>query len=204
MTAKATVNHQTSPQGLTSEEADKRLKQYGPNALQEKKKSTLLRLLSYFWGPIPWMIEIAAALSASVRHWADFGIIMALLMFNAGVGFWQEFTAGNAVEALKKQLSRRARVLRDGQWRGIDSQQLVPGDIVRIRLGDVIPADIKILEGDYLSVDQSALTGESLPVSKQNGDEAFSGTVAKQGEVVAEVIATGGHTKLGKTASLVE
>jgi len=190
--------------GLTSSEAGKRLQQYGPNALEEKKTSTLLKLLGYFWGPIPWMIEVAALLSAIVRHWPDFWIIMALLLFNAGIGFWQEFTAGNAVEALKKQLALKARVLRDGTWRDIDASRLVPGDIVRIRLGDIIPADVTLLEGDYLSVDQSALTGESLPVTKREGDEAWSGTIAKQGEVVAEVTATGKKTEFGKTEGLVE
>ena len=191
-------------QGLSSDEATQRLAQYGPNALQEKHVSVLRRLLGYFWGPIPWMIEVAAVLSALVQHWADFWIIFALLVFNASIGFWQEFTAGNAVAALMKQLALRARVRRDGQWQEIDAQQLVPGDIVRIRLGDVIPADVKLVEGDYLSVDQSALTGESLPVTKRTGDDAFSGTVVKQGEVVAEVTLTGANTRFGKTASLVE
>ena len=191
-------------QGLSSSEAARRLARYGPNALEERQVSALRKLLGYFWGPIPWMIEVAAVLSAMVRHWADFWIIVALLIFNAAVGFWQEYTAGNAVAALMKQLALKARVLRDSQWREIDAKQLVPGDIVRIRLGDVIPADVKLIEGDYLSVDQSALTGESLPVTKRAGDEAFSGTVVKQGEVVAEVVATGAHTRFGKTASLVQ
>ncbi len=191
-------------QGLSSNEAAERLKQYGHNALQAKKTSVFLRLLSYFWGPIPWMIEIAAILSAAVQHWADFGIILILLIFNAGVGFWQEFTAGNAVEALKKQLALTARVLRDGVWQEIDAWQLVPGDLIRIRLGDVIPADVMLVEGDYLSVDQSALTGESLPVNKGAGDDAFSGTIAKQGEMLAKVKATGARTRFGKTASLVD
>ncbi|HHJ38929.1 MAG: metal-transporting ATPase [Methylothermaceae bacteria B42] len=194
----------STPTGLTSREASERLKQYGPNALQEKKVSPLLKFLGYFWGPIPWMIEIAAFLSALAQRWDDFWIIMALLVFNAGVGFWQEFTAGNAVEALKKQLALKARVLRDGHWQEIDAKLLVPGDVIRIRLGDVVPADVKLIEGDYLSVDQSALTGESLPVTKRSGDEAYSGTVVKQGEVVAQVIATGQHTRFGKTAGLVE
>jgi len=200
------MNESTQPnlQGLSSNEAAERLKQYGLNALQAKKTSILLRLLSYFWGPIPWMIEIAAILSAAVHHWADFGIILTLLIFNAGVGFWQEFTAGNAVEALKKQLALTARVLRDGVWQKIDAWQLVPGDIIRVRLGDVIPADVILVEGDYLSVDQSALTGESLPVNKGAGDEAFSGTIAKQGEMLAEVKTTGARTRFGKTASLVD
>jgi len=191
-------------QGLSSEEAARRLAQYGPNALEDKQVSILRRLFGYFWGPIPWMIEVAAVLSALVQHWADFWIIVALLVFNAGIGFWQEFTAGNAVAALMKQLALRARVRRDGQWQEIDAKLLVPGDVIRIRLGDVIPADVKLVEGDYLSVDQSALTGESLPVTKRTGDDAFSGTVVKQGEVVAEVTATGATTRFGKTASLVQ
>jgi len=202
MTESAT-NTEVLLQGLSSAQAAERLEKYGLNALEEKKSSPLLRLLGYFWGPIPWMIEVAAILSAGVQHWADFCIIMVLLIFNAGVGFWQEYTAGNAVNALKKQLALRARVLRDDRWQEIDSKLLVPGDIVRIRLGDVVPADVKLIDGDYLSVDQSALTGESLPVTKQRGDEAFSGTMVKQGEVVAEVSATGGQTRFGKTASLV-
>ncbi len=190
-------------QGLSSEEAAKRLRQFGPNALEEKKRSALLRLLGYFWGPIPWMIEIAAILSSVVRHWDDFWIIVALLVFNAGVGFWQEYTAGNAVEALKKQLAMKARVLRDGKWQVIDAKVLVPGDVIRIRLGDVIPADVRLIGGTYLSVDQSALTGESLPVTRKRGDVAFSGTVVKRGEAIAEVVAIGAHTRFGKTAGLV-
>ncbi|NHZ69774.1 MAG: plasma-membrane proton-efflux P-type ATPase, partial [Thermotogales bacterium] len=148
--------------------------------------------------------EVAATLSALIQHWPDFWIIVTLLIFNAGIGFWQEYTAGNAVAALRKQLALRARVLRDGQWQAIDATQLVPGDVVRLRLGDVIPADVRLLEDDYLSVDQSALTGESLPVIKQQGDDAFSGTIIKQGESVAQVTATGKDTRFGKTASLVE
>ena len=199
-----TMATDTSSKGLSSSEAEKLLQQYGLNALEERKVSPLKKLLSYFWGPIPWMIEVAAVLSALVRHWSDFYIIMALLIFNAGIGFWQEFTAGNAVAALKKQLALKARVLRDGQWQEIDAVKLVPGDIIRIRLGDIIPADVKLIDGDYLSVDQSALTGESLPVTKRQGDDVFSGTIAKQGEVVARVMVTGKNTSFGKTAGLVE
>ncbi len=202
-TSKAT-ERSTANQGLSSDEAVQRLAQYGPNALEDKQVSMLRRLLGYFWGPIPWMIEVAAVLSALVQHWADFWIIITLLIFNAAVGFWQEYTAGNAVSALMKQLALKARVRRDGRWQEIDARKLVPGDIVRIRLGDVIPADVKLREGDYLSVDQSALTGESLPVTRRTGDEAFSGTVVKQGEVVAEVTATGANTRFGQTASLVQ
>ncbi len=193
----------TSMEGLSPDEARQRLQQYGPNALAEKKVSPLLQFLSYFWGPIPWMIEAAAVLSAIVRHWPDLIIILLLLLFNAAVGFWQEHQAANAIEALKKQLALKARVKRGGQWTDVDAAELVPGDIIRLRLGDIIPADVKLAEGEYLSVDQSALTGESLPVDKKPGDVAYSGSVVKQGEMVAVVTATGAETYFGKTAKLV-
>jgi H+-transporting ATPase len=193
----------SSPKGLSASEAKKRLEQYGDNAIAEKKVNPLLKLLGYFWGPIPWMIEVAAVLSMIVRHWADFFIIIALLAFNALVGFWQEYQAGNAVEALKKKLALISRALRDGHWQQINARELVPGDIIRLRLGDVIPADVMLFEGEYLSVDQSALTGESLPVNKTTGDSAFSGSIAKQGEMLGLVTATGNETYFGKTAKLV-
>ncbi|MGH7780813.1 MAG: plasma-membrane proton-efflux P-type ATPase [Candidatus Binataceae bacterium] len=194
----------SSAQGLTDAEAKKRLVQFGPNALQEKKLNPLLKFLTYFWGPIPWMIEAAAVLSGVVRHWDNLTIILVLLLFNAVVGFWQEYKAANALEALKKQLALRAKALRDAKWQEIPAEQLVPGDIIRLRLGDIIPADVKLFEGDYLSVDQSALTGESLPVSKQGGDTSYSGSIAKQGEMVALVTSTGTNTFFGRTAKLVE
>jgi H+-transporting ATPase len=194
----------TSLQGLATAEVQRRLAQFGRNALEEKKVSPLARFMGYFWGPIPWMIEVAAVLSALVRHWDDFAIILALLIFNAAVGFWQEFKAANALEALKNQLALKARVLRDGQWGEIDAAGLVPGDVIRVRLGDIIPADAKLIEGGYLAVDQSALTGESLPVTKKTGEVAYSGSIAKQGEMVALVTATGGDTFFGRTARLVE
>jgi H+-transporting ATPase len=194
---------ETSKKGLSASEAKKRLEQYGENALAEKKVNPLLKLLGYFWGPIPWMIEVAAVLSMIVKHWADFFIIIALLAFNALVGFWQEYQAGNAVEALKKKLALISRALRDGHWQQINARELVPGDVIRLRLGDVIPADVMLFEGEYLSVDQSALTGESLPVNKTTGDSAFSGSIAKQGEMLGLVTATGSDTYFGKTAKLV-
>jgi H+-transporting ATPase len=195
---------ESSIKGITTESAKARLAQFGPNALEEKKVNPFLKFLGYFWGPIPWMIEVAAILSALVRHWDDLIIITVLLSFNAVVGFWQEYKAANALEALKSQLAIKARVLRDGQWGEVDAAELVPGDIVRLRLGDIIPADAKLVEGEYLSVDQSALTGESLPVSKKPGDVVYSGSVAKQGEMVAAVTATGGDTFFGHTAKLVQ
>ena len=190
--------------GLSEQEAARRLREVGPNEVEEIKKSLLLKFLGYFWGPIPWMIEAAALLSLVVRHWTDMIIILVMLVLNAVVGFWQERKADNALEALKGELALEARVLRDGNWQVKPARELVPGDVVRLRPGDIIPADVKLFEGDYLSVDQSALTGESLPVQKMPGDVAFSGSVARQGEMQALVVATGGHTKFAQTAKLVE
>jgi H+-transporting ATPase len=192
-----------SMNGLSDAEARQRLEKYGPNALEQARFNPILKFLSYFWGPIPWMIEIAAVLSAVVQHWVDLIIIAVLLVFNAVVGFWQEYQAANAVEALKKQLALKARVKRDGKWTDLDAVQLVPGDVVRLRLGDIVPADVKLVEGDYLSVDQSALTGESLPVDKKSGAAAYSGSIIKQGEMAGLVAATGPATYFGKTAKLV-
>jgi H+-transporting ATPase len=201
--AKAFEKLGTSPKGLSAPEAKERLEEYGYNTIAEKKVNPLVKFLGYFWGPIPWMIEVAAVLSMIVRHWADFIIIIVLLAFNGLVGFWQEYQAGNAVEALKKKLALRSRALRDGHWQPINAKELVPGDIIRLRLGDIIPADVMLFEGEYLSVDQSALTGESLPVSKTAGDSAYSGAIAKQGEMLGLVTATGNDTYFGKTAKLV-
>ena len=189
--------------GLSTARAQVRLEFYGPNAIQEKHQSPWLKFLSYFWGPIAWMIEIAAILSALVRNYEDLTIILIMLFFNAIVGFWQEYQAGNAIEQLKKNLALKARVIRNGEWQTIDVSELVPGDIVKIRLGDVIPADILLLEGDYLTVDQSALTGESLPVNKHSGDLIYASSIAKQGESVGVVTGTGANTFFGKTAKLV-
>ena len=156
-----------TPQGLSMDEARRRLTQLGLNEIPEKTTHPLLKFLGYLWGPIPWMIEAAAILSLVVRHWVDLVIIVLLLLFNAVVGFWQEYQAGNAVAALKKKLALRSRVRREGAWQMIDAKELVPGDIIRLRAGDIIPADVKLIDGDYLSVDQSALTGESLPVNQE-------------------------------------
>lgn len=190
--------------GLTQAEAARRLAQYGENELVERQASAWERLGPFLWGPIPWMIEIAALLSIAVRHWADLSIILAMLIVNAGVGFWQEFKADNAIALLKQRLALTARVRRDGQWTDIAARLLVPGDVIGITLGNVIPADVTLLEGAYLSVDQSALTGESLPVDKQPGDTAYSGSIARLGEMTGLVTATGMNTFFGKTARLVQ
>ncbi len=194
----------SSPDGLSQAEAEKRLTQYGPNEIAEKKANALLKFLSYFWGPIPWMIEAAVILSAVARHWPDFGIILVLLLANAGVGFWEEREAGDAIEALKAKLAIKSRVKRGGKWIAPPARDLVPGDVIRLRLGDIVPADARLLEGDDLSVDQSALTGESLPATRKSGDAIFSGSIVRRGEISALVYATGGKTYFGKTAELVE
>ena len=194
----------SSPDGLTQAEAQKRLTQYGPNEIAEKKTNEILKFLSYFWGPIPWMIEAAVILSAAARHWPDFGIILLLLLANAMVGFWEEHQAGNAIAALKATLAIKARVKRDGKWVNPAARELVPGDAIRLRLGDIVPADARLLDGDEISVDQSALTGESMPASRKSGDAVFSGSIVRRGEIDALVYATGGKTYFGKTAELVE
>jgi H+-transporting ATPase len=194
----------SSPDGLSQAEAKKRLAQYGPNEIEEKKTNELLKFLSYFWGPIPWMIEVAVVLSGIVRHWPDFFIILLLLVANATVGFWEEHQAGNAIEALKARLAIKARVKRDGKWITPPARELVPGDAIRLRLGDIVPADARLLAGDEVSVDQSALTGESLPKTCKPGDAVFSGSIIRRGEIDALVYATGGKTYFGKTAELVQ
>jgi H+-transporting ATPase len=190
--------------GLSAVEARKRLAIFGPNALPEKRVSPLRKLLRYFAGPMAYMIEAAALVSAIIGHWGDFSIIVALLLFNAALEAWQDRKASNALAALKKGLAPEATLLRDGEWRMAPAASLVPGDIVKIRLGVVAPADIRLVGGDYVSIDQAALTGESLPVAKKAGDLAYSGSVVKQGEMTGVVIATGARTFFGRTASLVE
>jgi H+-transporting ATPase len=199
----------SSEEGLSPSEAGKRLQLYGYNEVTERKASPVSKFLRYFWGPIPWMIEVAVILSAVIRHWADFWIIFVLLLLNAVVGFWQERKADNAIELLKQKLALTARVLRDGKWVQISSRELVPGDVVRVRLGEIVPADIKLMNSDggdagYLLVDESALTGESLPVEKHAADVGYAGSIVRQGEMDALVVTTGSHTYFGKTAKLVE
>src|SRR5664280_2718532 len=194
----------TSPDGLAQAEAAKRLVQYGPNEIEEKKDNPFLKFLTYLWGPIPWMIEAAVVLSALAQHWPDFGIILVLLLANAVVGFWEEHQAGNAIAALKAKLAVEARVRRDGKWVTPPARELVPGDVIRVRMGDIVPADARLLEGDSVEVDQSALTGESLPATRKSGEAVFSGSIVRQGEISALVYATGAKTYFGKTAELVQ
>ena len=194
----------SSSDGLTQAEAAKRQARYGPNQLEEKKTNEYLKFLSYFWGPIPWMIEVAVILSGIVRHWLDFFVILVLLLSNALVGFWEEHQAGNAIAALKARLAVLAKVKRDSKWVNPKASELVPGDVIRLRLGDIVPADARLLDGDSIQVDQSALTGESLPVTAKPGGVVYSGSIIRQGEIDAMVYATGTNTYFGKTAQLVE
>jgi H+-transporting ATPase len=193
----------SSKNGLSSDEAKRRLAQYGRNALEDRTESKWHKLLSYFWGPLPFLIEAAAVISALRRDWPDFAVVTGLLLYNAAVGFWQDNKAANALAALKKGLAPRARTLRDDQWVAVDAAALVPGDVVSVTAGQIVPADLVLVDGKYLSCDQASLTGESLPVAKKIGDEAYSGSIAKQGAMTGVVTATGSKTFFGRTAKLV-
>ncbi|GFE59069.1 plasma-membrane proton-efflux P-type ATPase [Geobacter sp. AOG1] len=189
--------------GLSSDEAAKRLREYGPNEIPEKEEPLYHRILRRFWGPIPWMIEAAALLSALVGKWADFTIISILLVTNVCIDFWQESKALSALKVLKEKLAKQALVLRDGRYQSIAAADLVPGDIVKLKIGDLVPADVKLIDGDFLLADQSALTGESLPVSRSIGELVYANAVVKQGEMLGVVVNTALATFFGKTVALV-
>ncbi len=189
--------------GLSAAEAASRLSRYGPNEITEKRRSPLLEFAGYFWAPIPWMIEVALVLSLLVKHWTDAVIIGVLLAMNGLVAFTEEHQAATAIAALKKRLASTARALRDGGWVEVPARELVPGDVVRVRLGDVVPADARLLDDTPLHVDQSALTGESLSVSRGLGDVLFSGAIITRGEGDAMVHATGPASFFGRTTELV-
>ncbi|ETV67741.1 plasma-membrane proton-efflux P-type ATPase [Aphanomyces astaci] len=191
----------TSREGLSTGEAEKRLEEHGPNKLPETKVNKLMVFLGFMWNPLSWAMEVAAILSIVLLDYPDFALILALLLLNACIGYFEEIQAGDAVAALMGQLAPEAKVFRDGAITRIPADLLVPGDVIRIRLGDVLPADVKFLEGDSVKIDQSSLTGESLPVTKSTGDEGYSGSVCKQGEIEAVVTNTGVHTFLGRAAA---
>ncbi|KAM1282072.1 hypothetical protein ACFX2I_022604 [Malus domestica] len=200
-----------SREGLSSEEGGQRLEIFGPNKLEEKKESKFLKFLGFMWNPLSWVMEAAAIMAIALANgdgkppdWQDFVGILCLLVINSSISFIEENNAGNAAAALMAGLAPKTKVLRDGKWSEQDAAILVPGDIISIKLGDIVPADARLLEGDPLKIDQSALTGESLPVTKHPGDEVFSGSTCKQGEIEAVVIATGVHTFFGKAAHLVD
>jgi len=189
--------------GLNKAEARQRIDQYGYNAIEEKEESVWHRIFRRFWGPIPWMIEVAALLSAMVQKWEDFCIIMVMLLVNAGLDFMQEHRALNALKALKEKMNLQVTVLREGVFNRIAARELVPGDIIKLRIGDIVPADVQLLSGDYLLIDQAALTGESLPVSRNINEVAYANTIVKQGEMMAVVINTGSNTRFSSVVSLV-
>ncbi|CAI0438752.1 unnamed protein product [Linum tenue] len=200
-----------SREGLTGDEGANRLQVFGPNKLEERKESKFLKFLGFMWNPLSWVMEAAAVMALLLANdgrsppdWQDFVGIVGLLVINSTISFFEENNAGNAAAALMAGLAPKTKVLRDGRWTEQEAAILVPGDIISIKLGDIVPADARLLEGDPLKIDQSALTGESLPVTKNPYDEVFSGSTCKQGEIEAVVIATGVHTFFGKAAHLVD
>ncbi|KAL0885149.1 hypothetical protein Bca101_009131 [Brassica carinata] len=200
-----------SREGLSSEEGRNRLQIFGANKLEEKEENKILKFLGFMWNPLSWVMEAAAIMAIVLANgdgrppdWQDFVGIMCLLIINSTISFIEENNAGNAAAALMANLAPKAKVLRDGKWGEQEAAMLVPGDLISIKLGDIVPADSRLLEGDPLKIDQSALTGESLPATKYPGDEVFSGSTCKQGEIEAVVIATGVHTFFGKAAHLVD
>ncbi|KAL6867719.1 hypothetical protein ACP4OV_015743 [Aristida adscensionis] len=201
----------TSRTGLSSTDAAERLQLFGANRLEEKQDNKILKFLSFMWNPLSWVMEAAAVMALILANggtqgpdWEDFLGIVCLLVINSTISFIEENNAGNAAAALMARLALKAKVLRDGQWQELDASILVPGDIMSIKLGDIIPADARLLDGDPLKVDQSALTGESLPVTKRTGDIVFTGSTCKHGEIEAVVIATGIQSFFGKAAHLVD
>ncbi len=188
--------------GLTTAEAHRRLEQYGPNAVAEERRSPLLAFLGKFWDPVPWMRKVAIVLEVILGKRDEAAIIGALLAVNAVLSFLQESRANRALALLRSRLAVRARVQRDGRWQQIAAEELVPGDVIHLRMGDLAPADVRLAEGQ-VQLDQSALTGESLPVEAAAGAQAYAGAVVKRGEATGEVTATGAKTYFGKTAELV-
>ncbi|OAE19159.1 hypothetical protein AXG93_4182s1030 [Marchantia polymorpha subsp. ruderalis] len=200
-----------SPEGLTTAEGEARIQIFGYNKLEEKSESKILKFLGFMWNPLSWVMEAAAIMAIALANgggkppdWQDFIGILTLLVINSTISFIEENNAGNAAASLMARLAPKTKVLRDGKWSEQDAVILVPGDIISIKLGDIVPADARLLEGDPLKIDQSALTGESLPVTKKPGDEVYSGSTCKQGELEAVVIATGVHSFFGKAAHLVD
>jgi len=193
----------TTENGLSSSEAQKRLSKYGYNEIPEKKQRPIIKFLKTFYGPIPFMLIAVIVISFFLSKDIDAYIVIGLLLFNSIAAFAEEYKADNTLELLKKKLSVSANVIRDGKWQTIAARELVPGDIIRIRMGSIVPADAKIIESNYLSVDQSALTGESLPITAKEGDVIYSSSIIKGGEATALVISTGQNTFFGKTANLV-
>lgn len=201
---------QCTEEGLTDAEAQRRAEIFGPNKLESHEVNAFLQFLGFMWNPLSWVMEAAAIVAIALANgqgqppdWQDFVGIVALLLINSGIGFYEERSAGNAVAALMESLAPKAKVRRNGAWREIESAELVPGDIVAFKIGDVVPADNRLYDAINVSIDQAALTGESLPATKKLGDQCFSGSTCKQGEAEGVVIATGANTFFGRAAALV-
>jgi H+-transporting ATPase len=189
--------------GLNKLEVEKRLKLYGFNEVPEKKESYILKFLKKFWGITAWMLEIIIIFSWLLNRLIDFYIVTGLLITNAIISFTQESVTSNAIASLRKKLHIRVKTLRDGLWERLSAKQLVPGDIISIKVGDFVPADIKLLSG-YLQIDQSALTGESLTKEKKINDAVYSGSIVRRGQAIGLVVETGLKTYFGKTIELVQ
>jgi H+-transporting ATPase len=192
----------TTLDGLTTSEAQIRLELFGRNEVMSQKKNPIVEFLSRFWGPMPWLLELAIVLSAILKHHLEAAIIAVLLMMNVVIGYFHSRSSQGSLELLKERLAVRATVLRDGKWVSQNASELVPGDITVVAMGDIVPADTKIVSGE-LSVDQSALTGESLAVDVHESDIVYSSSVVKRGEAKCVVVNTGLNTYFGKTAELV-
>jgi H+-transporting ATPase len=189
--------------GLSEEEAQKRTSKFGFNEIPEKKESWIIKFLKKFWGLTAWMLELTMLVSFILGKYLDLYIIGALLLFNSILSFLQEEKASSVINSLKKSLQVEARVLRDGKWNTVPARELVPGDIVRVRTGDFVAADLKVVAGK-LESDQSALTGESMAVEKKENSVLYSGSIVKKGEASTIVLATGKKTYFGRTAQLVQ
>lgn len=204
LTAEETIKLlSTASDGLTEAEAKNRLDKYGMNTVQEERTNPVLKFLKKFWAPVPWMLEITAVVTFLIGKDVDTYIIISLLLFNGFIGFLQESKADSAVELLSQKIRVNARVIRDKKWKQIPSAELVPGDVVYVRMGDLVPADLKIIFGE-VSVDQSQLTGESVPVRRTSNEVIFSGSVLNRGEANCVVLFTGSKTMYGRTAELVK
>ena len=191
-----------TPSGLTSDEARSRLEKFGPNAVPDTSSDPLRRALTKFWAPVPWMLEAAIVLEVVLGKYVEAAIIGVLLAFNAALGFLQEGRAQATLAALKSRLALNASVRRDNAWATVPAAGLVPGDMVKLSLGAVVAADVRLTDGSVL-LDQSMLTGESVPIEASAGFETYAGALVRRGEAVAEVTATGARTKFGRTAELV-
>ncbi|MFZ1805635.1 MAG: plasma-membrane proton-efflux P-type ATPase [Cyclobacteriaceae bacterium] len=194
---------ETSIDGLSKSEAGKRLEVFGYNEIVEKKRNLVLEFLLRYWGPMPWLLELAMGLSIVLTHYLEGIIIFALLTVNAVIGQIHSSSSQNVIELLKKKLAIKAKILRNKKWSEEDAKAIVYGDVISVKLGDIVPADTKIISGE-ISVDQSALTGESMPIEIHQSAIIYSGSVVRRGEAMGVVINTGANTYFGKTAELVK